>query len=120
MIPEEPERDHRIDDEAIVDCYHETERAMGWYYYLEGKITFPFSAVIRIKHPFNPLQVDEIVTVDALIPEEHCEHGISVEITSDSGDFAIPLEQAIPIDADSETKEAILDWHYWKARGYQF
>lgn len=29
-------REHRIAMEAVVDAYHETERAMGWYYYLEA------------------------------------------------------------------------------------
>ncbi len=30
-------REQRIHDEIIVDCYDETERAMGWYYYLEDR-----------------------------------------------------------------------------------
>lgn len=119
-IPEEPDREERINYEAIVDCYNETERAMGWYYYLADRISFPFSAVVKVKSAFNPLQVDEIVSIDALADDEFCERGMFVEISSDSGDFAIPLEQALPIDADSETERAILDWHYWKARGYQF
>jgi len=119
-ITEEPDREERIIYKAIVDCYDETERAMGWYYYLADRISFPFSAAIKVMCPFNPLRLDEIVTVNALAAEEICEQGIYVEITSDSGDFAIPFEQALPIEADSETEQAILDWHYWKARGYQF
>src|SRR5215212_10023363 len=34
-------REHRIDMEIVVDAYDEQERAMGWYYYLEGKIHLP-------------------------------------------------------------------------------
>jgi hypothetical protein len=26
----------------IVDAYNEEEQAMGWYYYLDGKLNFPF------------------------------------------------------------------------------
>jgi hypothetical protein len=37
-------REKRIDDEIIVDCYDETERAMGWYCYLEDRLEFPFRA----------------------------------------------------------------------------
>jgi hypothetical protein len=37
------ERPDRIENEAIVDARPE-EQAMGWYYYLDGKIRFPFGA----------------------------------------------------------------------------
>jgi hypothetical protein len=30
--PEQPDREHRIDFEIVVDAYDEAERAMGWYY----------------------------------------------------------------------------------------
>lgn len=36
-------REERIDEEIIVDCYGEAERAMGWYYYLEDRLEFPFT-----------------------------------------------------------------------------
>lgn len=39
----DPVREDRIDNEAIVDASPE-EQAMSWYYYLEGKIRFPFQA----------------------------------------------------------------------------
>jgi hypothetical protein len=35
-------REHRIDMEVVVDAYNEQERAMGWYYYLQDKLAFPF------------------------------------------------------------------------------
>jgi hypothetical protein len=35
-------REDRIHSDAIVDAYGSEEQAMGWYYYLEGKIRFPF------------------------------------------------------------------------------
>ena len=33
----DPEREHRISMEAIVDAYDAEDRAMGWYYYLSYK-----------------------------------------------------------------------------------
>lgn len=35
-VKQDKAREHRIAMEAVVDAYHETERAMGWYYYLEA------------------------------------------------------------------------------------
>lgn len=34
----EPEREHRISMEIVVDAYDSGERAMGWYYYLQDTI----------------------------------------------------------------------------------
>jgi hypothetical protein len=33
---------------------------------------------------------------------------------------AVPLSQLTALDADESTTEAIDDWHYWVAQGYQF
>ncbi len=45
---EEPTRDEvreeRIMMEIVVDAYGPEEQAMGWYYYLEGQLQFPFLA----------------------------------------------------------------------------
>jgi hypothetical protein len=35
-------REYRIEMEIVVDAYGEEERAMGWYCYLQDKLTFPF------------------------------------------------------------------------------
>ena len=41
-------REQRIEMEIIVDAYGPEEQALGWYYYLERKLTFPiFCPVCR-------------------------------------------------------------------------
>jgi Calcium binding len=40
----DPVREERIYNEAVVDAYGPEEQALGWYYYLENKIRFPFQA----------------------------------------------------------------------------
>lgn len=114
------ERENRIDYEAIVDCYNEGEAAMGWYYYLEGKITFPFEAICTVKKRTSPLKENEIVEVVGMSTEDECEHAMFVEIEWGEDDFLdVPLEQIYPVEVDEDTKEAIEDWHYWIARGKQ-
>ena len=39
------EREERITMEIIVDAYGPEEQAMGWYYYLNDTVEFPFPAV---------------------------------------------------------------------------
>jgi hypothetical protein len=49
-------REQRISMEAIVDAYDSSERAMGWYYYLDGKMKVPFKACCRFARPISILK----------------------------------------------------------------
>ena len=66
-------REHRIDMEIVVDAYNEEERAMGWYYYLEDTLQFPFTAICNEKRAISPLRVKDEVDVIGMAPEEECE-----------------------------------------------
>ena len=91
---------------------------MGWYYYLESKIHFPFSAKCIAAHPLSPLRKGETVSARRLAPEQLCAHHILVRAAWQGRNFAIPLSQLMPVATDPSTHEAIADWHYWVARGY--
>jgi hypothetical protein len=43
----DPVREERIHNEAIADAHGPEEQVMGWYYYLDDKIRFPFQAMHR-------------------------------------------------------------------------
>jgi len=58
-----PEREHRISMEIIVDAYNEYEQALGWYYYLKDNLQFPFTATCVCKRAISPLQVKDEVEV---------------------------------------------------------
>jgi Calcium binding len=70
--PIDPVREHRITYEAVVDCYNGTERAMGWYYYLERALAFPFKARCQSIRSTSPLAIGEVVHVVSLADEEDC------------------------------------------------
>lgn len=59
-------REARIHNEIVVDAYDASERAMGWYYYLEEKLQFPFTATCIAARPISPLRVGD--EVDHLSP----------------------------------------------------
>ncbi len=119
-IEEDPAREHRIDMEVIVDAYDETERAMGWFYYLEDKLHFPFNAECVAKRLISPLVKKEQVRVEGMAPEEECSREVFVKINWQGRKLAVPLAQLKGIKVDSNTQEAIEDWHYWVERGYEF
>lgn len=69
-IKKDKTREHRIDMEIIVDAYDEGERALGWYYYLEEKLCFPFKACVIAKRVISPLVKGESVQVEQMAPED--------------------------------------------------
>lgn len=119
-VKEDKEREERIENEAIVDAYGEEEKAMGWYYYLDNKISFPFLAKCIVKRPISPLLVGDNVEVIGMAPEEECIHEMFVMIRWGKDGLAVPLSQLKVDYADEETKEAVEDWHYWVDMGYEF
>ncbi len=114
------EREQRINYEIIVDAYGKEEIAMGWYYYLQDCFSFPFSAVCRCERAISPLLFQDEVEVVDLAPEHECENEIFVEILWKPRPLAVPLMQIQPTTASEKTREAIEDWHYWVAQGYEF
>ena len=113
------EREGRIHMEIIVDAYGPEEQAMGWYYYLEGALQFPFTARCIVRRATSPLEPGDKVEVVGMALEEECEHEMFVLIQQKSHPLAVPLMQLEGIDVDAETQQAIEDWHYWVERGYE-
>jgi calcium binding protein len=113
-------REKRIDEEIIVDCYGEAERAMGWYYYLEDHLEFPFTAKCIAAKSISPLKVGEEVEVLRMAPEDECDHEILVTIRWEKRKFAAPLSQLGSVRASRETITGVQDWRYWVTRGYDF
>ncbi|MES2733717.1 MAG: calcium-binding protein [Bacteroidota bacterium] len=119
-VPRDEEREQRISDEIIVDCYNEGEAAMGWYYYLQDKMAFPFRATCVTAKKKSRLKVGEQVEILAMADEGDCEHEMWVEVKGNGEVFIVLLEQLQPLDdVDAETIEAIEDWQYWLKQGYQ-
>ena len=116
----DPGREERITMEIVVDCYNESEQAMGWYYYLQDKLRFPFTAQCIARRAISPLRVKNEVTVIDMAPEEECEHEMVVMIRWEKDGLGVPLSQLKPIAADTQTVQAVEDWHYWVKQGYQF
>jgi len=116
---EQPEREDRILFEIVVDAYGESERAMGWYYYLEEKIEFPFKANCTSARATSPLEVGSQVEVLGMAPEDDCMVEVLVFVQKKSK-LAVPLAQLQCLSTNEQTCQAVEDWHYWMARGYEY
>lgn len=115
-----PAREQRIIDEIVVDAYGSEERAMSWYYYLEDKLGFPFRAKCVTTRPVSPLKKGEAIEVLKMASEDACMNEMVVFIRFAGRTLGVPLSQLEVIGGVSETREAVEDWHYWKAMGYEF
>lgn len=94
--------------------------ALGWYCYLDDKLQFPFKARCIARRASSPLEVGDTVEVVGMPLEEECEREMLVNIRWRKRTLAVPLSQLQGILVDEETQQAIEDWHYWVARGYEF
>jgi Calcium binding len=118
--PKDAEREQRIAMEIVVDAYGPEEQAMGWYYSLENKLGFPFRARCVAQRAISPLRIGDEVEVVGMAPEDECEHEMFVVTPWERGSLAVPLLQLEGMAVDDETRQAIEDWQYWVACGYEF
>ena len=120
--PRNEEIEDRIYNEAIVDAHGEEERAIGWYYYLDDKLSGPFTAKCTKRERTSPLKPGVVVRVKKMAPVEECENRMFVTILHDGDELDVPLEQLEPTDDtdDDDIREAVDAWRYWVNRGYQF
>jgi hypothetical protein len=114
-------REERIMMEIVVDAYGPEEQAMGWYYYLEGQLQFPFLTHCIAERAISPLRIGDEVEVTGMAPEDECEHEMFVMMPWERRGLAVPLSQLEAAShVDETTRQAVEDWHYWVERGYEF
>ena len=119
-LKKDPIRVARIHNEAIVDAYGPEERALGWYYYLENQLRFPFEARCIATRVVSPLNKGETVQVLRMAQEDACSADMFVLIRWQGRTMAVPLSQLAGVNVAQSTAEAIGDWHYWVAQRYSF
>jgi hypothetical protein len=121
QIPENKAREERIRDEVTVDCYGSEEVLTGWLTYLQDNLDCPFEAECIKEMKISPLLKNEKVTIlELLDDDEYLGSDFFVHIEWMGRKMGVPLVQLKPLKVSKETRQAIEDWQYWKARGYLF
>jgi hypothetical protein len=110
-------RDEHIRNEVIVDAYTVDEQAISWCYYLERKISFPFQARCIQERTISPLREDEEVRVVGMTDEVVSSREMFVLVEWIGREFGVPLSQLEVLNVDSDTREAVDDWHHWNGDG---
>lgn len=111
-------RRNRIEYEVIVDCYDEYEMAMGWFYYLNDNLKFPFKASIVGDIKIDSLQEGDSIIVTEFINSSKDDVSMynflpTVWIEKGEHIYDIPLVNVKSVDCDDDTFNTIEDWRYW-------
>lgn len=106
--------------EVVVDAYDSSERAMGWFGYLENRLKFPFTARCTERRAISPLLVGDEVEVVGMAPADECEAEMFVMIRWEYDGLGVPLSQLSPVHASKATAIGVGDWRYWIDQGYRF
>ncbi len=94
-------REKRITWEILVDAYTPIEQAMGWYYYLENALQFPFTARCIVNRAISPFEegrrgrVPEPLLDDLrmnALSQQQCRRGMPQVVETDRGESG-PLWQ---------------------------
>lgn len=121
QIAENKSREKRIADDVTVDAYGSEEVLSGWICYLEDNLAFPFEAECIEERKISPLLKGEKITALELLSDDmNMDSEFFVLIEWSGRKMGVPLTQLKPLKVFKETKQAIEDWQYWKARGYMF
>jgi hypothetical protein len=114
------QREQRIQQEIVADAHDAQEQAMGWYYYLEEQLRFPFRAKCIAQRAISPLCTGQEVAVVGLAPAEECDREMFITVPWENRTLAVPLAQLEVVRANKATRQAVEDWHYWVKQGYEF
>ena len=110
-----------LEMELVVDAYDESERAMGWYYYLQDNLVMPFKAECIQLVSTSSLKIGEVIEVIAMDGEQNCAYEMFVKIKWKNKDMlCVPLKQLKGMNVDEKTEQALNDWIYWNSQGYSF
>jgi len=114
-------REERISIEIVMDAHGKEQRVMGWYYYLEHELNFPFLTRCINERAFSPLRVGDELDVVGMAPGDECETEMFVEtLWKHKRTLAVPLSQVNVVHGDKATRQAVEDWRYWVETGYEF
>ena len=112
LTPEEIQ--YKIDYEIIVDCYDEYEMSMGWYYYFEESLEFPFKATAELKKRDGSIEPKEVKIMGMASDEEGFkDHDFLLEMENGQYVNKIAYSKLSNFKASDETLEAFEVWGFW-------
>jgi Calcium binding len=110
----DPERDHRIRNEAIPDAHGEEEVAMSWYYYMAENLAFPIKAKVKLRLRGGKAE-EKAVKIVEIDPKSETSLTLRLGMTEGKSDRVqyISPEDIVSIQTTEENSAFLNDWLYW-------
>ncbi len=115
MLTDEEMR-YKIDYEIIVDAYDDDEQSMGWYYFFEETLEFPFTALAQLKKRDGTTETKRVKII-GLASKETGFMNEDFNLDMEQGQYIRPVAYATlsEFKASEETLEAFQIWDfYWR------
>lgn len=115
MLTDE-EMQEKIDYEIIVDAYDEYEQSMGWFYFFEETLEFPFMATAQLKKRDGTMESKRVKLVGLASKEEDFMNS-DFNLEMEQGQYLRPVAYSALSDvkASDETLEAFQIWDFhWR------
>lgn len=115
MLTDEEMKD-KIYNEIIVDAYDEYEQSMGWYYFFEETLEFPFTATAHLKKRDGATE-SKRVKITGIVSKEEDFRSDDFNLEMEQGQYLRPVAYSAlsDIKASEETLEAFQIWEYaWR------
>jgi len=112
------EMQYKIDYEIIVDAYDEYEQSMGWFYFFEETLEFPFTATAQLKRRDGTTE-SKRVKLTGLVSKEEDFRDNDFNLEMEQGQYVRPIAYSALSDirASDETLEAFEIWDFaWRGR----
>lgn len=113
---------HKIDDEIIVDCYDDYEVQMGWYYFFEEELEFPFEAEIGIRTREGTTNVTTVDVLGIATEEGDVDHlqEVSLEVSPQKSELIleIGISKLSNVKGNQAVRDVFEIWNFWKSGKY--
>lgn len=102
IIDIDDKREERITGDILVDIYEDYEVPLGWYYYLERTLNFPFPALWQTASQKGKGKGAQVEVV-GMAEEEECSSEMVCEVAFEGDVFSVPLINLFAPEADEKT-----------------
>lgn len=109
------EMQHKISYQIIVDCYEDHEVNMGWFYFFQDEVNYPFEAEITVKNRLGEKRLVKVAVLGVSDEADFDIQDITFEVNLQEEDIIIDVDIAKlkNIKGDKSAKEAFEIWEYW-------
>ena len=115
----EEEINYKIRNEIIVDCYGDYEVNMGWYYFFEEALEFPFEAETVIKYRGGKVNHTKVDVLGIATEEGKFDNISEIQLEVSPKGQQIILDVGISklenVEGSESVEEALEVWTFWKS-----